>query len=95
MTYIPEPGSSWSASTWPSSASRSAAPGDTRETGGAHAGEERKRAEIVGVHARAISARAASRLGRAALLVYPAAMRAIDVRLPLYGEDLERGDLRD
>ena len=28
-------------------------------------------------------------------LVYPAAMRAIDVRHPLYGEDLERGDLRD
>ena len=30
-----------------------------------------------------------------ATLVYPAAMRAIDVRQPLYGEDLERGDLRD
>jgi hypothetical protein len=28
-------------------------------------------------------------------VVYPAAMRAIDVRQPLYGEDLERGDLRD
>jgi hypothetical protein len=30
-----------------------------------------------------------------ATVVYPAAMRGIDVRQPLYGEDLERGDLRD
>jgi hypothetical protein len=28
-------------------------------------------------------------------VVYSAAMQAIDVRQPLYGEDLERGDLRD
>ena len=35
----------------------------------------------------------ASRTG--STVVYPAVMRAIDVRQPLYGEDLERGDLRD
>jgi hypothetical protein len=28
-------------------------------------------------------------------VVYPEAVRAFDVRQPLYGEDLERGDLRD
>jgi hypothetical protein len=36
-----------------------------------------------------------SESGRGLLLVYPVAMRAPDLRLPLYGEDLERGDLRD
>jgi hypothetical protein len=31
----------------------------------------------------------------AARVDYPGAVHAADVQLPLYGEDLERGDLRD
>ena len=49
--------------------------------------------QFLDVHARPISAGSIS--GPRRTVVYPAAMRAIDVRQPLYGEDLERGDLRD
>ena len=48
--------------------------------------------QFLDVHARPISA---GSIPDRETVVYPAAMRAIDVRQPLYGEDLERGDLRD
>ena len=46
------------------------------------AGERRQAAQLVDIHG-------------TCLYQYPCLVRAFDTRLPLYGEDRERGDLRD
>ena len=69
------------------------AAGDAREPVGRHAGEQRKRAKALDIHdgfSIRTRPRAASEPDR-----YAPNVHALDLRRPLYGEDRERGDLRD
>ena len=53
---------------------------------------ERKLAKVFDIHVGSLSDAFADGTGPDR---YAPSVHALDVRLPLYGEDLERGDLRD